>query len=318
MASSPGSSCSSSSSNWPVSYGIKLKKYETTEYVEGRTEGFQLRLEVIEAIGLPPEIFVYQRKPGRLPNGQARDEFSNIASPVDLEEYPTEEPSSESSFFRLKTLDIVFRNIELLRTSFADIRQDICSLIESLCQMQVAAEEIITIDKQCQQTEVCPDEIPIFARVVAFQYDPDVHYDAAAGYGDGSIWTNTITGNIWALRDNENGAAVWELINKSGGTLIAANYEMPANATTANGQLATNTPMAVTPLEDSQVLIDVNGHGESLGNGVKTTSCYFSRDGGATALLIQDIRLGDLLYWNGSIAGYQLEIDDAITFNYIG
>lgn len=314
----PSSLCSSSSSSGPVSYGVRLRKREISEYVEGRTEGYRLRLDVIEAIGIPPEIFVYQRKRGLLPNERDRDEFSNVASPADLEEYPADEPEPTRSFFRLKSIDVVFRNLDLLRTSLNDVRQDICSLIESLCQMETSAEEIITIDRRCYQAEPCPEGPPIFARVVAFPRDPGPNDDAAAGYGNGSIWTNTETCSVWSLQDNTNGEAEWCLVNTASGTLVDLNYEMAANATTADGQLATNTPVAATPFQDSQMLVDVNGHGESLGDGVKAKSCYFSRDGGATALPVQDIQPGDFLYWNGSIAGYELEVDDLVTFNYIG
>ena len=56
---------------------------------------------------------------------------------------------------------------------------------------------------------------------------------------------------------------------------------------------------------------------EHLGDGVKTTSCYFSGDSGANARAIADIAAGDELYWNGSIAGYELDASMKLDFNYI-
>ena len=50
--------------------------------------------------------------------------------------------------------------------------------------------------------------------------------------------------------------------------------------------------------------------------GDKTFDCYFSNDGGTTARLVVDIEAGDILYWNGSIAGYQLDATDDIDISY--
>jgi hypothetical protein len=39
--------------------------------------------------------------------------------------------------------------------------------------------------------------------------------------------------------------------------------------------------------------------------------------GGAMVRAIADIQAGDVLIWNGTIAGFELETDDEIDFNYI-
>ena len=54
----------------------------------------------------------------------------------------------------------------------------------------------------------------------------------------------------------------------------------------------------------------------NLGDGVKTEASYFSNDGGTSARLIADIEAGDTLYWNGSIAGYDLDATDDIDVGY--
>jgi len=86
-------------------------------------------------------------------------------------------------------------------------------------------------------------------------------------------------------------------------------------ATISDGELATLTEIE-TPYNDSFVEIYINGLLTSIGDGVKTKHCYFSDDAGVTAKLINNITYGDLLYWNGSIAGYQLTIVDIISFLY--
>ncbi len=94
------------------------------------------------------------------------------------------------------------------------------------------------------------------------------------------------------------------------------NKNMTASATSSDGQAATATTVATTPAGDGYVEVTVNGLMASLGDGVKTRDSYFSADGGTTARAISAIAAGDTLYWNGSIAGYQLTANDKIDFLY--
>lgn len=79
---------------------------------------------------------------------------------------------------------------------------------------------------------------------------------------------------------------------------------------------ATGIYITYTPWQDSIVQVRVNGIDVNLGNGSKTKSCYFSHDGGINARLIKDIQAGDQLYWNASIAGYELDDSDDVDVMY--
>ena len=79
---------------------------------------------------------------------------------------------------------------------------------------------------------------------------------------------------------------------------------------------STGIAITYTPFSDSVVTIKINGMEINLGDGVKTEDCYFSNDGGATARAIANIEAGDILYWNGSVAGYQLDETDDIDISY--
>ena len=88
------------------------------------------------------------------------------------------------------------------------------------------------------------------------------------------------------------------------------NKFMAALNTTNDGDLATNTTVASTPAQDGYVALFVEGVMERLanGNGEKTTSpAYVSGDNGTTARNWADIAVGDKIYWNGSVALYQLK-----------
>jgi hypothetical protein len=95
-----------------------------------------------------------------------------------------------------------------------------------------------------------------------------------------------------------------------------SNKEMVASTTTADGQLATVTTLVSTPVSNSYVKVEVNGLKAIIGDGVKTKACYFSSDGGTTARTYNGIVSGDSLYWNGSIAGFELDTNDRIDVEY--
>ena len=95
-----------------------------------------------------------------------------------------------------------------------------------------------------------------------------------------------------------------------------ANKFMTASVTTADGNEACATAMAATPASSSFVGVVVGELFVEVGNGVKTKACYFSGDAGATARAFGAIVSGDKLYWNGSVAGYQLAATDLVSFLY--
>jgi hypothetical protein len=91
--------------------------------------------------------------------------------------------------------------------------------------------------------------------------------------------------------------------------------ELFAEGTNGNGS-STGITIEYTPFADSNVEVKINGIGVNLGNGVLTKDCYFSNDGGITPKLTKDIEAGDILYWNGANAGYELDPLDDIDFEY--
>ena len=85
--------------------------------------------------------------------------------------------------------------------------------------------------------------------------------------------------------------------------------------TSGNGA-STGISITYTPWNDSKVMVKINGIGCNLGDGVKTKDCYFSNDNGVTARAMADIEAGDTLYWNGEVAGYELDATDEIDLDY--
>ena len=94
-----------------------------------------------------------------------------------------------------------------------------------------------------------------------------------------------------------------------------SDQDMAPNLTSSDGD-STGLTISYTPHQDGLVQVYVNGLGVGVGDGTKNASCYFSSDGGSTANTIGNIQAGDTLYWNGSIAGYELDNGDSLDFIY--
>lgn len=99
------------------------------------------------------------------------------------------------------------------------------------------------------------------------------------------------------------------------GVNTKADLNQSPLVTSADGD-STGITITYTPFSDSPVSVEANGIEANVGDGAKDEACYFSVDGGTTARAISDIEAGDTLYWNGSIAGYELETDDDIDISY--
>jgi hypothetical protein len=93
-----------------------------------------------------------------------------------------------------------------------------------------------------------------------------------------------------------------------------SDKEITATATSSDGDTS-GASLSATPTGYVQVM--VNGVQVVTGDAVKTKTCYWSRDSGTTALALNALASGDTLYWNGSIAGFQLTTSHIITFNYM-
>jgi hypothetical protein len=112
---------------------IQLSKQESSG-VPGRTQAYRLVLTVTDTLGIEPELFLYARRTLNPTSGEQADAFISICSPSDIEEFPVgaPDPDADLPFFRLDSVDLLFRNPELMLETYNAILQDFAELARSM------------------------------------------------------------------------------------------------------------------------------------------------------------------------------------------
>jgi len=119
---------SSSSPETPTS-GITVRYSTTTPEAHPPMYAYALKAEVIQSIGYPDHIFVFQRSK-ETADGSWVDEFIQIASPLEVEEVPENAPdlANNMPYYRSKEVTLYFRNMEDLNLAKSNIGSDIRTL----------------------------------------------------------------------------------------------------------------------------------------------------------------------------------------------
>ena len=120
---------------------LKVHVEKPSIIVSGRTQSYRTVLTVIEAININANIFVYRKLPAD-PEGNLASEFTNVASAVDMRDWPIGyDANNPEVFYRLDSLDLNYRNMDLLDDGLAGIQQDITALLQALCDEESHVDE---------------------------------------------------------------------------------------------------------------------------------------------------------------------------------
>ena len=100
-----------------------------------------LRVDVTEAIGFPPDVFVWERQETMLDNGSmtvvARPVC--VAKPSDLSVYPAKapatHPTSNPPFYRDSFLSFQIESPELIIDTWAHVKLDVSSLLKTVMKL---------------------------------------------------------------------------------------------------------------------------------------------------------------------------------------
>ena len=96
---------------------------------------------MLSAVGLPEEIFVMNKSI----DPSVSDVFANAASPADIEEYGVGAPYEGDFYYRVSSVELVFRSLTLAVESLSDIQNDISTLLETYGFFANLSETVVVI-----------------------------------------------------------------------------------------------------------------------------------------------------------------------------
>ena len=133
------SSSSSSSSSGASGYSITLRRLVSNTEDTNVTWSYRMRVNVISATGLNPEVFVWQRR------YSGDDEFQTVAKPTDLEELVNDAPDptvgNTTPLFLLDYVDLLFNTMTDLTSAWDEIVRQVTKLLTSLEALDNIEEE---------------------------------------------------------------------------------------------------------------------------------------------------------------------------------
>lgn len=102
--------------------------HAASRYVYNRIDGIRVRIQAVEATGMTTKVFAYLMSPTNPQTLAKKGVFDHVCSPVDLEEYPEDEPVANSvpAWFRLNYVDVLLRSRQeaddFIEQVFNDVR----------------------------------------------------------------------------------------------------------------------------------------------------------------------------------------------------
>jgi hypothetical protein len=113
------------------------------------------------------------------------------------------------------------------------------------------------------------------------------------------------------LSVNNDGTFKWVDLNSSQSTPV---YQQHTPLQTSGNDQPTGAVLSSTPSNSSRIQVFVNGQLQRLGDGLTTEDCYFFD--GVSVSNFSNLSIGDELYWNGTISGFDLDSGDSLQIIY--
>ena len=112
---------------------MKLKVKFTTSTTGDQYLGYAIKAEVVEAEGITPYIFMFHAGMPELLTKKVTDFFTNVASPVDIEETPEKvpDPSKKNPFYRRNSVTLWCRSADWVEELRRRIDEDIRKLVST-------------------------------------------------------------------------------------------------------------------------------------------------------------------------------------------
>lgn len=108
--------------------------WDVSRYYFHTTDGIRIRITADNANLMPTKIFAYQLLPLKPGAAERVGAFDHVCSPVDLEEYPEDEPlaGSRPAWFRLNYVDVLLRSRAEAQAFIKEVVEDVKRLKNTL------------------------------------------------------------------------------------------------------------------------------------------------------------------------------------------
>jgi len=108
--------------------------WSVSRYLAYQTDGIRVRIEAEDSNLMPTKIFAYQMLPVRPGEEDRVGTFDHVCSPVDLEEYPEDQPlpNSRPAWFRLDYVDVLLRSRAEVKAFINSVVEDVRALKTTL------------------------------------------------------------------------------------------------------------------------------------------------------------------------------------------
>lgn len=104
--------------------------WSVSRYNYHATDGIRVRIEANDGYLMPEKIFAYMMLPLKPGENEPVGAFDHVCSPVDIEEYPEDEPipGHRPAWFRLNYVDVLLRS----RTEVYEFIREVCDDVQRL------------------------------------------------------------------------------------------------------------------------------------------------------------------------------------------
>lgn len=108
--------------------------WSVSRYNYHSTDGVRVRITADSARLMTTKVFAYQMMPLKPTEEERVGSFDHVCSPVDLEEYPEDEPieNSRPAWFRLNYVDVLLRSRAEVKAFVQDVIEDVRRLKSTL------------------------------------------------------------------------------------------------------------------------------------------------------------------------------------------
>ena len=119
---------------------LKIKKSDAGQNANYYwMSAYRLRIEIEDAVDMDDRVFLYRRDPTNPHTLETKDTFFTVCSPVDMEDFPPEEPDPAKQYplFRRNWVELDFRATSQADEAYALIVRELNVLIFALNRLEL-------------------------------------------------------------------------------------------------------------------------------------------------------------------------------------